>query len=484
LKNIAHRLLSEEPKGLRYFYPLLFFVLCFLFRLIRLTSQDICIDEPFTIYHAQFGVGEIIQYLEPTNNPPLFEILLHFWIKVFGISEFSVRFLPSLFSSLAVIYIYKCGARFFSFGTGITASLLYVFSTHSVYYAHDCRVYSLFVFLTAASLYFFIKIVSAENNRKDVIVLILVNSLMVYAHYFGFIVWFVEFVFVLLYARESLKIILMLFGISFLVYIPQVFVLGDRFFHSAAGTWVKEPNGLEAIYNMVWKFSNMPVTAVLCILILVGSVAVLIIRKEKWSQPEKFVSFAFVLPFISMYFISFAIPVYNPRYLTFLLPAYYISISFLAFRIFSNEKYKMLVPLILVLAFALSTDPDPDKKREARAVTEFVNRIRTPNDLVIMCTHEFLTNYAYYTDKKLFRIKGNDEYSALENELLKQNIYPVRNIKEIHPSLLQNAKRIIYLDAGADFSNPGNNVLSTLRANRNEKKKTHFKEIFDVYEFE
>jgi 4-amino-4-deoxy-L-arabinose transferase-like glycosyltransferase len=485
LKNILHKLLSEEPEKFRFLAPFVLFVACFILRLIHLTTQDICIDEPFTIYHAQFGIQDIIRYLEPTNNPPLFELMLHFWIKLFGISEFSVRFLPALFSSLAVIYIYKCGAKYFSFGVGITASLLYIFSTHSVYYAHDCRVYSLFLFLTSASLYFFMKILSGESALKDTIALAVVNVLMVYSHYFGFIVWFIEIVFILIYSREMIKIFFILFVVSIILYLPQFFVLLDRFQHSTSeGTWVKVPNGVEAIYNMLWKFSNQPLATVYCILVMAVSIPLIFIRKEKLSLAKKFFLFAFIIPFTLMYLISFKIPVYNPRYLTFLLPFYYILLSVLAFDIVSNVKYTFVLPLVMIILFGCTADLDPDKKREAKAVTEFINSHRSPGDMVIICTHEFLTNYAYYTDEKLFQMKGEDEYSAIENELLKKNIYPVRSINEIHPSLLQNAKRIIYLDAGADFSNPGNNVLTTLRTQRNEKNKTHFKEIFDVYEFE
>ena len=194
--------------------PAALFVTCFVIRLIYLTAQDICIDEPFSIYHAQGSVSDIIKYLKPTNNPPLFELVLLVWIKLFGISPFSVRFLPMLFGSLAVIFIYKIGVRYFSFMIGLSAALLYSFSSHAIYYAHDCRVYTLFLLLSVASVYFASKIITDNFTKRDLILLIVINVLLVYAHYFGFIIWFVEFVGIVIFSRKNWKSTFVLFAVA------------------------------------------------------------------------------------------------------------------------------------------------------------------------------------------------------------------------------------------------------------------------------
>ena len=138
---------------------------------------------------------------------------------------------------------------------------------------------------------------------------------------------------------------------------------------------------------------------------------------------------------------------------------------------------------VVVLLFGFTVNMNPDKKRESKAVTEFIKENKKPGDLVIICTHEFLTNFAYYYNLDHFRIISENEYEGLESKLHSENIYPVRRINEIDVQLLNNAKRIIYVDAGANFSNPGNNVLQTLesRFKLNDTKK--FEEIFKVYTF-
>lgn len=457
--------------------------------MVYLTAQDICIDEPFSIYHAQMSWGDILRFLKPTNNPPLFEMLLHFWIKLFGISPFSVRFLPLLFGSLAVIFIYKIGTRFFSVSVGVGAGLLYCFSTHSIYYSHDCRTYTLLLFLTTVSAYYTLRIIK-ENYQTSVIVLwSLVNLLMIYSHYFGFIILFFELLAVMVQARRQLKFVL--FGLCCVVlfYLPQLFILIKRFSASTAdGTWLKEPVGLESIYNMLWTFSNMPLTTVICLLlILVTIVKYFIAKNEVQTQRQssnRLIYFAFFVPFFMMFCISFKVPVYNARYLFFLLPFYYLSLAVMVDNLFGKNKIKWIAMSILVFLFVITVNLNPDKKRDSKAVTEFIKANKHPGDLVIICTHEFLTNFAYYYNPDYFRTLSNMEYDGLEAKLNAENIYPLRRISEINSSKIDEHKRILYLDAGADFSNPGNKVLQTLQEKFRVTATKKFEEIFTVYTFE
>ena len=135
---------------------------------IYLTDQSVSHDEPFSLYHAQFDFWTLIDFLKKYNNPPLYEIILHYWIKVFGISELAIRALPMLFSSLSVLFIYKIGKSFFDIRVGLAASLLFTFSSFQIWYAHDCRVYSLFLLLTVMSMYFFFKLITGPRIRLQI----------------------------------------------------------------------------------------------------------------------------------------------------------------------------------------------------------------------------------------------------------------------------------------------------------------------------
>ncbi|HZX62210.1 MAG TPA: glycosyltransferase family 39 protein, partial [Bacteroidales bacterium] len=159
--------------------PIGLILLNFILKIFFLGSRDIAMDEPFTIFYSQVGFPALFEMLKTENNPPLFFLLLHFWIKVFSISAFSVRFLPFLFSTLTAPVIYLTGKRFFSVQSGILASLIFTFSNYHLAFSHEARVYPLFALLTCLSMYFFLSLIQNPERKPPLYLLILANVLLI-----------------------------------------------------------------------------------------------------------------------------------------------------------------------------------------------------------------------------------------------------------------------------------------------------------------
>src|SRR3972149_12321923 len=70
-----------------YFILGLILVTGFLLRIYKLSSQSIWLDEAYSIYHSQQNFIHVISFKDST--PALYYVLLHFWIKLMGTSEFS-----------------------------------------------------------------------------------------------------------------------------------------------------------------------------------------------------------------------------------------------------------------------------------------------------------------------------------------------------------------------------------------------------------
>lgn len=474
-------------------YPLiLLFFLNMILKSLYLGTEPISHDEPFTIYHAQFAIGDLIMYLKHYNNPPLFEIILHFWIKVFGISEVAVRFLPMLFSALSVIPVYLIGRDFFNTRVAIVSALLFSFSTMQIWYAHDCRVYSLFLLLAAVSVYLFFRLLCAGKASPLLITsLILTNTLMVYAHYFGFFVWLIEGLILVVYYRANRKL---LFGFgavlffSMLLYIPHIVTLYERFSDSAThGTWLKAPAGIESLYNMIWSFSNAPLSAVLCLVLFAMSLLKFFaFTKRKISNP--FVAYLiiwFMVPFFFMFFLSYKIPMFLDRYLIFITPAFYLLLAGSLCFLFPAKKAYLAGAVILVGAFMFSASLNPSKKRAVRDVVDLIKQRQYPETLVLICAPEFMTTFAYYYNNTYFKqLDGHSEYGRLTELLNKDHI---SFIHEIDPQTAQHIghyKKLIYLDAGADFSVPGNHIKEDLLKLYPLQEEKFHPELFHTYFFQ
>jgi hypothetical protein len=462
-----------------------------LLKTIYLTSQPISHDEPFTIYHAQFDFLNIIHYLKNYNNPPLFELVLHFWIKGFGISPFAVRFLPMLFSSLSVIYIYKIGMLLYSQRIALVSSLLFTFSSFQIYYAHDCRVYPLFLLLTLISFFLFFKLIKDQTlTRVHLICFTLINVLLVYAHYFGFIVWFLQFGIALRWFLESkqvFKTLLISFTISLLLYAPQLILVISHFLDSAKnGTWLKSPNGLESIYNMFWSFCNAPVVTVLIITLLVAAIIKYIITRKKIDVNfyTKYILVWFIIPFIAMFLISYKVPMFLDRYLIFITPTFYILIALSLNFLFKSSKFYYTISVIVILLFAITTTINPFKKRLIDNTIHFITKNKTPHTLILVCPFDYITTFAYSYNQSCFEnIHQDSEYASLDNQLKSEHIYFVNDIDFNTDSILHHYDNIIYLDAGADFAMPNNNIKKVLSAHFIELNNRYSDNFFKIYTF-
>ena len=105
------------------------------------------IDEGLSVGIASHPLGDIPYLLRQDGSPPLYYMLLHLWISVFGNSETATHWLSEVFAVLCVPASWWAGRSLFGPRVGWTmaglAALLPFFST----YAQETRMYSLAVLL-------------------------------------------------------------------------------------------------------------------------------------------------------------------------------------------------------------------------------------------------------------------------------------------------------------------------------------------------
>lgn len=118
-------------------------VLALALRLYRIGEQGVWIDEADSILIAQHDVSQIVQKLRLGSNPPLFYVLLHYWMLLVGDGSVSLRLL-SAFSSVALVAATWWSARELATRRVAYAAALFVaVSPVQVYYSQHLRMYVL-----------------------------------------------------------------------------------------------------------------------------------------------------------------------------------------------------------------------------------------------------------------------------------------------------------------------------------------------------
>ena len=460
------------------------FILNFILKFLYIDARDVAIDEPFSIYHAQMQLSEIIRIFANENNPPLQEFILHFWIKLFGISPTSVRFPSLLFSCITPVFIYFIGRDFFNAKTGITASLIYTLTTFSVYFAHEARVYSLFALLTSISLYAFLKLTQNKESKKYFVLLFISNLLIIYAHYFGFFVLMIEGILTLIYIRKfSMQwLMLKLYLILFVLFLPNVVVLYNRFTYSTtSGTWVQAPE-MGEVYGNLNRFLNNKFVSLAFIIILLINTLYYIISKELRSRVKLlfankygFILFLwFAIPYLFMFIVSFKVPMFIDRYILFNSIGFYLFLAFLL-NYFINEKYIIPCVGIVLLSLAFTLNLNPDNNREIKKAVELIKGLKTKDNLMIITPNYSDLNLLYYYDETIFKNYKN------KNKLLKaQGILATHNPIEIDSILRFSNKEIIYFQAEWDIVDPENILFNKVASKRKIVNQTKVPQIYTI----
>ena len=127
-------------------------------RLARLAFQPLWWDEGWSLYFATTDLGAMLELTSVDIHPPLYYLLLHAWIGLFGSSVISVRLLSVLIGTATVPLLFAVGRRLLGYKGGLLVAFLLAVSPFHVYYSQEVRMYGLVTLLGVAAFYCFLRI--------------------------------------------------------------------------------------------------------------------------------------------------------------------------------------------------------------------------------------------------------------------------------------------------------------------------------------
>src|SRR5215212_10296641 len=218
-----------KPKALRTATLLALFVVGLVLRLYGLGSESLWYDELWAVRIARMEPLEIMRASLGDNNPPLYYLILHYWMLLVGHSEVAIRLPSAIAGALAVPLIYGIGSLLFSRAAGLMAALILSLSAYQIRYAQEGRAYALLVFLALASFYFLERLLTDGNRSRLVTAGYVVSTtLLMYTHVYGILLVAAQGVY-LLATRQALRKWLLptgLVAVFFVLYSGSVLLAG------------------------------------------------------------------------------------------------------------------------------------------------------------------------------------------------------------------------------------------------------------------
>ncbi|MFS8159555.1 MAG: glycosyltransferase family 39 protein [Candidatus Roizmanbacteria bacterium] len=178
-------------------------------------------------------------------QPPLSYILSHFWQGIGFNQEWFLRLPSIIFGVLTIYFTYLIVKKLADEKTAFLVSIFLVVNPYHIYFSQEYRMYSMFAFLATLSWYLLLK--------KQWVWYGLSIVLMLYTHYFSFLVLSGQAVYMVWQGREDLKKWLITSFCAGLTFVPWLMVLKNQLktAHDLVTAW---PKWQEIAGVAFWKF--------------------------------------------------------------------------------------------------------------------------------------------------------------------------------------------------------------------------------------
>ena len=140
-----------------------------LLRVFALGNKGMWLDETFSVWMASHSVAEMLQWIVRIDqHPPLYYLLLHYWIALNGDTPYDVRLLSVLFGAGTIPIIYLIGKRMSGVVMGLVAAVFLALSLFNIYFAQETRMYTLLTFNAAVAIYALVRLLTDARSVRPI----------------------------------------------------------------------------------------------------------------------------------------------------------------------------------------------------------------------------------------------------------------------------------------------------------------------------
>ncbi|MVV47057.1 hypothetical protein EJA72_02155 [Pseudomonas sp. PB120] len=390
-----------------------------LVRFYDLTAAAIWGDEGSSLLLSQYSLPNIWVHAAHDVHPPLYFMLLHGWIELFGDGIFSIRLLSAL-PGIATVWLGVwlmdlLATRRAALLTGFLLALL----PTAVRYSQEVRMYSLLGLWLIGATIALIYWVRHPRHTRYLVAYTLLMVVAFYTHYFtalcvlchwlylGFIRvqpgyrlrhiqrpgwWLANVAIVLLYLPWVPNFI------DLIQHMDQLKANGDV-------GW-ETPVTLGSLPSMLWSFlmqddgetlpSLMFIAMPLAMLAIAG---VALAHDRSVFRGSVLLVIYTALPLLLVFGVSFISPVFIERYLTAFALGLPMIVALAIDRLYSGFKVLALTVLVLFVGVelvGLKNNATVDTKDQISVMVDYVNRHFVTGDRIVTSDMLWYLSYVYY----------------------------------------------------------------------------------------
>lgn len=445
------------------------FLLCIVFHITYIPYNQVCGDEPFSIFYANLSPQEIIYDLLQGNNPPVYELLLHYWIVIFGSSFWAVRLFSVVIMVLGWLAFYPIAKVTKKPNLLYILPIIFTFSELLFQRNIEARMYPLFFSLVLWSWASFTALYYTKKWSWAVFFGI-TTSVTIYVHYLGIFHIVSIGIISLLFLSVNWKKKSVIFMLNGIITLPILYYIFQKHVDNQGSHWLE----IQTNFKNITYYFFMIFNHILVVLgILLSWIFVFFYKKDiKPSIFRKLILIFFSYTIIGYVFMWIATangqPLILDRYLGYLSVAATLVIVFSLVEFWNNYKY---LSIGIGLLFIITFDFTPSNKRDCEKWSSQIQK----GEVIVISPPWFKYVLIYHQFPELLGASG----SNIDKELNKKLVYPVYNAGEIPDNIRMEHNTIHYLDASSN-----SDVFSILDIEMDMNSSKKFSSFFQYYKFQ
>ena len=362
------------------------------------TTSHLWLDEALSVNIAKLPLSQIPHALKQDGSPPLYYVLLHLWMRLFGSGDVAVRALSGVISVIALPMGWLAARRVRGATAGWVAVAFASMSPFAIRYGTEARMYALLILLTLLGFLALDRLLRA-TSLPGAVAVALVAGAIILTHYWGlYLVGVVGLGLLVLAARRrdrasvTAVIAVAAGGVPFLPWVPTFL------FHLAhTGTpWATRPNfnaALDAIRE--WCGGGRPSGQALTLL-AIGLVVLAVFgaAEDRWrisldlrTRPgARAVTAAWLGTLVVGMIIGMTVgAAFVVRYSAVVFPLFVLTVA-VGVTVLGDERLRRgCVAAALVLGVFAGHTSVGAHRTEAGLATTAIRQTAQPGDVVVYC---------------------------------------------------------------------------------------------------
>jgi mannosyltransferase len=357
------------------------------------------LDEAQSVSIASGPLHLLPHALRSDGAPPLWYVLLHAWIRVFGDSTYSVRLMAAIPAIASLPVAERLGRRLGGRDVGRTTLILMATSPFAIRYAVEARMYSLLLLLSLLGAHAVLSIHRSARPVRPAVALALLMCALLYTHYYsiwlGLIVGAGELWRVVRHHDRRARWAVGALLAALVGFLPWLPILRYQTAHTGA-PWLPPPS-FNAVLDTVsaWAGGASPLARVAQLLLLAlvvlavvgrrGTRRTVVIGPPVARDPLRLLGVVSGVVVIAIVDSMITKQAYAPRYTSVVLGLFVVLVAIGVQALPSQHTRRAVVVTLALVGLGVGAAAVGQPRTQVGQVATALERSSRPGDVVLYC---------------------------------------------------------------------------------------------------